>query len=166
MATKVRKTSKAYKPTKADLVKVEQGASQGLPRIECAKLLTISYSTYKRNTELFEPAYKRGQAECDKFRVNIVEDALFKRASGYSFDEETYERKPIKDDAGKIIDYKMVLTKRVVKQYAPDTTAAIFHLANRDEQRWKSVNKDHDDKNNKYTGRLQFKVIGKTDADS
>lgn len=52
-----------------------------------------------------------------------VENALYKRAIGYEYDEVTFENG--------------VETKRVTKQVAPDTTAQIFWLKNRKPQVWR-----------------------------
>lgn len=62
-----------------------------------------------------------------------VENALLKRALGYSFTETTKERK-LNDTIGK---YEMVTTKEVVKEVTPDTTAQIFWLKNRKPEEWR-----------------------------
>lgn len=62
-----------------------------------------------------------------------VENALLKRALGYSFTETTKERK-LNDTTGK---YEMVTTKEVVKEVTPDTTAQIFWLKNRKPEEWR-----------------------------
>lgn len=62
-----------------------------------------------------------------------VENALLKRALGYSFTETTKERK-LNDATG---EYEMVTTKEVVKEVTPDTTAQIFWLKNRKPEEWR-----------------------------
>ncbi len=62
-----------------------------------------------------------------------VENALLKRALGYSFTETTKERK-MNDATGK---YEMVTTKEVIKEVTPDTTAQIFWLKNRKPEEWR-----------------------------
>lgn len=62
-----------------------------------------------------------------------VENALLKRALGYSFTETTKERK-LNDATGK---YEMVTTKEVIKEVTPDTTAQIFWLKNRKPEEWR-----------------------------
>lgn len=62
-----------------------------------------------------------------------VENALLKRALGYSFTETTKERK-LNDETGK---YEMVTTKKVIKEVTPDTTAQIFWLKNRKPEEWR-----------------------------
>ena len=48
---------------------------------------------------------------------------MLKRALGYEYEEETYENG--------------ILTKKVKKQVAPDTTAQIFWLKNRQVKKWR-----------------------------
>ena len=62
-----------------------------------------------------------------------VENALLKRALGYSYTESTRERK-LNEDTG---EYEMVTTKEVVKEIVPDTTAQIFWLKNRKPDEWR-----------------------------
>lgn len=66
---------------------------------------------------------KAGKDRADK----EVEGSLYKRAQGYEFKEQTYEKRG--DD--------LKLTKEIVKQMAPDTTAAIFWLKNRRPKDWR-----------------------------
>ena len=57
-----------------------------------------------------------------------VESSLLKRALGYRFEEETWGKNHIGD---------MVLVKSVTKSQAPDVTAQIFWLKNRQPERWR-----------------------------
>lgn len=104
------------------LVLVEAWARDGLTDEQICHNLGISVASlhnYKRDhLELLE-ALKRGKEEIDI----IVENALLKRALGYSYTETTYENG--------------VETKRVVKEVQPDTTAQIFWLKNRKPQQWR-----------------------------
>jgi len=56
-----------------------------------------------------------------------VEKSLFKRANGYEYEEKTFEKR----------GDKVVLTKKVIKNMAPDTTAEIFWLKNRQPDKWR-----------------------------
>lgn len=56
-----------------------------------------------------------------------VENALLKRALGYEFVEVTKE----------LAETGLIVTKKVTKQQAPDTTAAIFWLKNRKPNEWR-----------------------------
>lgn len=61
-------------------------------------------------------------------QIQVVEDALFKRAAGYRYEEVTKERAQGSQDKQVI----RVVTKEVV----PDTTAIMFYLMNRVSHRW------------------------------
>ena len=65
----------------------------------------------------------------------LVEQALLERALGYRYTEEPRER--VKDPATG--QYAMVVTKRVRKQMAPNTSALFFWLKNRLPQQWGSL---------------------------
>ena len=85
-----------------------------------------------------------------------VENALLKRALGYSYTETTMERK-LNEDTGK---YEMVKTKEVVKEITPDTTAQIFWLKNRKPDEWR----DKREINNTYDKDDGFMQAIKTRA--
>lgn len=76
------------------------------------------YEWKKKYPEIAE-ALKKGKAWAD----TQVENALYKRAVGYEFEEVTYE------------DGKPV--KRVTKHVSPDVTAQIFWLKNRRPDLWR-----------------------------
>ena len=61
-----------------------------------------------------------------------VEAALYKRATGYEFEEVTKEWDATCE--------KMIVTKRVKKHIPPDPTSIIFYLKNRKPDQW--INKD------------------------
>lgn len=104
------------------LILLEGWAREGLTDEQMAKNIGIATSTFynweKKSIEFLE-ALKRGKEVVD-FEV---ENALLKRALGYEYEEETYENG--------------VLTKKVKKQVAPDTTAQIFWLKNRKPDKWR-----------------------------
>ena len=62
-------------------------------------------------------------------RVQEVEDALFKRAKGYRYEEITKEREESASEK-KIV-------KVVIKEVAPDTTACLAILFNEKSEKWK-----------------------------
>ena len=63
-----------------------------------------------------------------------VENALYKRAVGYTYNEVT--RESVKDQATG--EESLQVTKVVTKQVMPDTTAQIFWLKNRRPDRWRN----------------------------
>lgn len=101
---------------------VEGWARDGLTDEQIAYNLGISINTfyrYKAEHNEFCEALKKGKEVIDY----QVENALLKRALGYTYDEITYEdEKPV---------------KKVVKQVAPDVTAQIFWLKNRKPVEWR-----------------------------
>ena len=108
------------------LIKVQGWARDGLSNEQIAHNMGITVKTlyeWQNKYGDFCEALKKGKEVVDR----EVENALLKRALGYEYTEVTEE--PVKDpDSGKPT---MVITKRVTKQIAPDTTAQIFWLKNR-----------------------------------
>ena len=107
---------------KDKLILLEGWARDGLTDEQIAKNIGISraslYEWKKKEVDIFD-ALKKGKEVID-FEV---ENALLKRALGYEYEEETYENG--------------ILTKKVKKQVAPDTTAQIFWLKNRKKEQWR-----------------------------
>ena len=107
---------------KDKLILLEGWARSGLTDEQIAKNIGIATSTFyewKKKELEFSEALKKGKEVID-FEV---ENALLKRALGYEYEEETYENG--------------ILTKKVKKQVAPDTTAQIFWLKNRQVEKWR-----------------------------
>ena len=74
-----------------------------------------------------------------------VENALFKRAVGYSYKETTKET-VLDPNTGKA---ELKVTKEVTKEVAPDVAAAIFWLKNRLQDKWR------DKQNVEVNGKLE-----------
>lgn len=112
--------------TKEGLILIEGWARDGLTDVQIAKKIGISKQTFydwqKRYPD-FSDSLKKGKEVVDR----MVENALLKRALGYSY----IERTQIEDDEGKIT------TKEIEKHVVPDTTAQIFWLKNRQPKRWR-----------------------------
>lgn len=111
---------------KNKLILVEGWCRNGLTEAQIANNLGISiqtFYTYKKDHIEFLEALKRNKEVADL----EVENALFKRALGYSYEEieETYE--------GKTLVEKKVKKKKM----APDVTAQIIWLKNRKPQDWR-----------------------------
>lgn len=108
---------------KDDKLTLLQGwARNGLTNEQIAKNIGISTVTlydWQNKYPSFSNALKKGKEVIDI----EVENALLKRAMGYTYEEKTYE-------SGQ-------LTKVVTKQVAPDTTALIFWLKNRKPDMWR-----------------------------
>ena len=107
---------------KDKLILLEGWAKSGLTDEQIAKNIGINRTTlydWKKKETNIANALKKGKEVID-FEV---ENALLKRALGYEYEEETYENG--------------ILTKKVKKQVAPDTTAQIFWLKNRKKEQWR-----------------------------
>lgn len=113
------------------LILLEGWARDGLTDEQIAKNIGINRTTlydWKKKEVNIADALKKGKEVID-FEV---ENALLKRALGYEYEEETYENG--------------ILTKKVKKQVAPDTTAQIFWLKNRKPNNWKDRVETDEDK--------------------
>lgn len=128
------------RPSKYDdinLILVEGWARNGLTDEQIAHNIGINVSTlyeWKKKYSEFSDTLKRGKEIVDR----MVENALFKRAMGYTFEEITYE------DGLEV--------KRVRKEVVPDTTAQIFWLKNRKPAEWR------DKQQMEHSGDLVFTV--------
>lgn len=108
------------------LLKLEGWARDGLTDEQIAKNMGVRTSTlydWKKKYSEISESLKRGKEVVDR----AVENALLKRALGYSYTETTKE----------LVGTKMIVTKEVVKEVQPDTTAQIFWLKNRRSDIWR-----------------------------
>lgn len=111
-----------WEEVKSKFTLIEGWCRDGLTEAQIAKNLGISVSTlenYKLQHLEFVELLKKSKEVVDI----EVENALLKRALGYTYEEKTYE--------------KGELTKTVVKEVTPDTTAQIFWLKNRKPREWR-----------------------------
>lgn len=111
---------------------VEGWARDGATDLDMMNRLGVSGPTFyawKGKYPEFAEALKKGKEIIDR----KVENALLKRALGYTYDEVTQERQYNPD----IEEYELIETKRVTKEVHPDTTAQIFWLKNRKPDEWR-----------------------------
>lgn len=97
---------------------------------EIAAFFGVRESTLN-NWKLKHPSFveslKRGKDEVDA----LVEQSLFRRAMGYSHQSE------------KVFQYQGAIVRaKTVEHYAPDTTACIFWLKNRQPESWRDRRED------------------------
>lgn len=114
--------------TPEGLLKIEGWARDGLNNEQIAENMGIVISTlyeWQKNYSVFSDALKRGKEVVDR----QVENALLKRALGYTYKEVTKE---VNEKTG-----ELVVTKEVTKEVVPDTTAQIFWLKNRKPKEWR-----------------------------
>ena len=114
------------------LLKIEGWARDGLTDEQIADKMKIHVSTlyeWKNSYGEISEALKKGKEVVDR----MVENALLKRALGYSYKETTREL-IVDKDTGK---EELKITKIVEKEVVPDTTAQIFWLKNRKPNEWR-----------------------------
>lgn len=125
--------SKYFTHVEPKLEEVRKWAKDGLSDKQIATNLGIAYSTfreYKKKFSALSAPLKEGKA-C---AVKQVENALFKKALGYEYEEVTKEI-CMNEETGK---QELKITKVVTKRVHPDTTAIIFYLKNRMSDKWKN----------------------------
>ena len=113
------------------LLKIEGWAKDGLTDEQIAHNMGINVATlyvWKKKYSEISEVLKKGKEVADR----QVENALFKRALGYSYKETTSELF-VDKNTGKS---HMEVTKIVEKEIVPDTTAQIFWLKNRKRDKW------------------------------
>lgn len=148
------------------LLRLEAWARDGLTDEQIAKncgvTTTTLYNWKAKHLAIFE-ALKRGKEVVDI----EVENALLKRALGYSYEEKTYERRKVinlDEDEPLEMDTELVLTKVVTKEVQPDTTAQIFWLKNRRPVEWRD--KQQIDANLAgVVGDFTLKITGEPDGE-
>lgn len=117
-----------------NLIKLEGWARDGLTDEQIAHNIGINRTTlyaWKAKHTDFSNALKRGKEVVDR----IVENALLKSAMGYKFDEVVKER-IYNPETG---ESEMVEVKRTTKDVAPNVTALIFWLKNRNPEAWRDT---------------------------
>lgn len=123
---------------KVDFDQIEKLAELGHTDAEIGYILGYSEMTINRwkTDERFLLALKRGKAKAD----SEVVKSLYKRAVGFEFDEFTFERieqRVFEPEVGDFVVIPSTKVKTVRKYIAPDTTAGIFWLKNRQPDRWR-----------------------------
>lgn len=123
--------------TEEGLLQLESWARDGLTDEQIASNMGIGYSTlqtWKSKYQDIQDTLKSGKEVVDI----QVENALLKRALGYSYDEVTRERVLDYDQStGQVVGSHMEITKTVKKEVQGDTTAQIFWLKNRRPEQWR-----------------------------
>lgn len=118
--------------TPEGLLKIQGWARDGLTDKEIAKEIGISKQTFydwQKKYPDFSDSIKKNKEVADR----SVEDALFRKATGYKTKEIIRERQWNKATG----QYELVTVKEVEKDVAPDTTAQIFWLKNRKPEAWR-----------------------------
>lgn len=138
------------------LKKLEAWARDGLIDEQIAHNMGINVSTlydYKNKFEKISEALKKGKEVVDI----EVENALFKRAVGYSY-KETYKELRKNKDTGQD---ELIVVKEVEKNMPPDVTAQIYWLNNRKPANWKNRRYENiSDNEEKETGVIELGSVG------
>lgn len=119
------------------LLLLQAWARDGLTDDQIAENIGICRDTlydWKKRFSDISDALKKGKEVVDI----QVENALLKRALGYTYVETTREQVTDYDpNTGEKIGTHMEITKTVTKEVQPDTTAQIFWLKNRRPDAWR-----------------------------
>lgn len=126
--------------TEEGLLQLEAWARAGFTKTQIAKNCGVDKRTLNRWENKFEEvrlALKRGLEVADI----VVENALYKKATGYYYTDETvFKLRKVKYDGstGKKHDEVERIEKVELKKYLPpDTQAQIFWLKNRKPNEWR-----------------------------
>lgn len=127
------KSKVGYWLTEEGLILLAGWARRGLTDAEICEKIGLHVATLwewkKKYPDTIGEALKSGKEVADI----IVENSLFRRATGYRIKEVTY-----KADS----DGNLVAVSAVEKDVPPDTTAQIFWLKNRCPDRWRDRRKE------------------------
>lgn len=120
------------------IVDIEKLAAKGLTNDQIIDALPISRDTFYKRLKS-EPYFSYALYKHRGIAVNEVENALFKRATGYTVQEKVTEAKPVQKlvDGQLQTDYELMTAKVIEKTVEPDTNAIKFFLTNRKQDEWK-----------------------------
>lgn len=116
--------------TKEGLTLIEGWAKDGLIDEQIAANIGITTTTlydWKKKYADFSDALKKGKETSDY----EVENALFKSATGYEYEE----RKEVQEVVDGVMRKRVEITR---KQVPPNATSAIFWLKNRKPDKWRN----------------------------
>jgi hypothetical protein len=108
----------------------------GATDVQLADFFEVCETTinaWKKNKIEFSEALKKGKSIAD---AEVVMK-LYKRANGYKYDEISYEKILLDVDDKENIKTEAYKKKIIIKEVAPDVTAQIFWLKNRQKDKWK-----------------------------
>ena len=136
------------------LLLLEGWARDGLTDEQIAKNMGVCRDTliqWKKKYSDISDTLKKGKEIVDY----EVENALLKRALGYTYEEVTREAQ-MNPKTGK---YELGITKVVKKEVVPDTTAQIFWLKNRKPDEWRDKIKETGEEESENTGVVMLPEV-------
>ena len=119
------------------LLRISGWARDGLTYQQIADNMRINVTTLRDWRKAY-PSIDSALKESADIADRHVENALYKRALGYTYDEVTQELRLNKDTG----EESFIETRRVTKQVLPDVTAQIFWLKNRKPKDWRDKRED------------------------
>lgn len=134
---------------------IKAAAKKGATNENLATLLGCGLTTIKKlkkDYPVFTDLLKTGREIAD----NLVENALFKRATGYDYEEVVTEVRLNHDGTG-----QTTFVKKTRKHVPPETAAALAWLFNRRPKDWtnKSYTKDKSEEERKPSKLLTAKEL-------
>ena len=124
---KGRKNNMKYWEKEENLQKIYEWASKGLTLNDIANNMGIARETlwmWRKKSDHITNALHTG----DKVIIEVLENALIRKATGYDYEEEEYR---MNFKTGKMEKYK---TRRI--HYPPDTPALKYALNNKSKGAW------------------------------
>jgi len=116
---------------------ISRMAEEGMTDAQIANVVGVkrkdTIADWRREDPEFADALKKGKEISD----SRVVKSLYKRTQGYEYEEVTTEVSDILNVDGTSTGLRNRSVKRVKKQLAPDTTACIFWLKNRQTVDWR-----------------------------
>lgn len=119
------------------LLRISGWARDGLTYQQIADNMRINVTTLRDWRKAY-PSIDSALKESADIADRHVENALYKRALGYTYDEVTQELRLNKETG----EERFVETRRVTKQVLPDVTAQIYWLKNRKPKEWRDKRED------------------------
>ena len=130
--------------TEEGLEQIKKWAENGLIGKQIANNIGINHTTLYDWMNKF-PELAEAVRDGRKVMDEQVENSLLKRAMGYEYVEETWGKNHVGE---------MVIAKRVAKFQAPDVTAQMFWLKNRNPERWR----DRVEVKNEHEGTIKVEM--------
>lgn len=145
---------------------ISQWARNGCTKQEIAAAMGISYTTlmeWEKRCSDISKALKEARA----YAHARVENALFKKAVGFTIREMVPVKKKVKDFEGagnKVGEHEEIEMMEVIKEIPPDMGAIAFYLKNNMPDKYKDKWPERGDESDEEAGRICMKVFAKAVA--